>query len=288
MDRFSDILYNLELGNVGSSHACYGIDWSNVPEIRAWNLALSAQPYFYDYAVLRKYIDHFADNAAIVICLSYREIDQVLDCTPYRARYYRILSRNEMDFWSPKECIWYRLLPVLSAGQNALRIFNDFSPERLSPYFNRDTYLDGEELYNYCIKKHKEWTRCDDKITPKGYTQNLDKVVEIIELCHAHRLRPVLITMPVTDVLNNIYKEKTPEFLTTFRQFSADLHERYPDVPYFDYSHDKIFSSHHEFFYDGDHLNNKGAALFTKTLVADLRLAGILEQNVSYFMNAAQ
>lgn len=279
INAFEDIPYNLELGNIGSSHTKYGIDWRAVPEIRAWNLALSSQPYFYDHAVLKNYIDHFAENAVVVICLSYFEIDRVPDYAPYRARYYRILPKDDLDSWSPKEDIVYRLLPVLSAGNNKIKIVHDIPPEQMSPYFNRDSYLDGDELYDFCVKRYKEFTTRQRTSTPQeDYAENIEKVSAIIDLCHAHRLRPVLITTSITDVLNAIYDEETPEFFTTFRRFSDDLCERYPDVPYFDYSHDETFSARHELFADGDHLNNAGAALFTKTLVADLRRAGILAQ----------
>ena len=279
INAFEDIPYNLELGNVGSSHTKYGIDWRAVPEIRAWNLALASQPYFYDHAVLKNYIGHFAENAVVIVCLSYFEIDRVPDYAPYRARYYRILPKDDLDSWSRKEDIVYRLVPFLSAGNNTIKIVHDIPPEQMSPYFNRGSYLDGDELYDICVKRYKKFTTRQRTTTPQeDYAENIEKVSAIIELCHAHRLRPVLITTPITDVLNAIYDEKTPEFFTTFRQFSADLCERYPDVPYFDYSHDETFSAHHELFADGDHLNNAGAALFTKTLVADLRRAGILTE----------
>lgn len=280
MNKFEDIPYNLELGNVGTSHTNWGINWQVVPEIRAWNFALNSQPYFYDYAVLNKYIEHFAEDAVVIIDLIYRECDRVIiDHSSYRARYYRILPKDDLDSWSRKEDFVYRLLPVLSAGNNQIKIVHDIPPEQMSPYFNRDSYLDGDELYDFCVKRYKEFTTRQRTTTPQeDYAENIEKVSAIIDLCHAHRLRPVLITTPITDVLNAIYDEKTPEFFTTFRRFSADLCERYPDVPYFDYSHDKTFSARHELFTDGDHLNNAGAALFTKTLVADLRRAGILAQ----------
>ena len=247
------------------------------PDVSAWNIALSAQPYFYDHAVLKQYIDHFAENAVMLICLSYFAIDSN-NSNAYasvRSRYYRILPKDDLDSWSLKEYIFYKLIPFLSAGKNRIRTICDISTERMDPFFNRNSYMDGDELNDFCIKRHKEWTTGQSS---EYYEQNLAKVSEMIELCESHHLRPVLITTPITDVLNRIYDEKTPDFFTTFHQFSADLRERYPDVPYFDYSHDEAFSGRHELFYDGDHLNNAGAELFTKTLVADLRRAGLLRR----------
>lgn len=274
MNKFSDIPYNLELGNIGSSHALYGIDWRVVPDLSAWNLALSGQQYFYDHAVLKQYIDHFAENAVMLICLSYFEIDNILASQGSLARYYRILPRKDMDSWSLKEYVFYKLVPVLSANDvELLGIVFDKPVSRMNPYYNRNSYMEGDMLYDFCIKRHKEWTTGQSS---EYYEQNLAKVSEMIELCESHHLRPVLITTPITDVLNRIYDEKTPDFFATFHQFSADLRERYPDVPYFDYSHDEAFSGRHELFADGDHLNNAGAELFTKTLVADLQKEGLL------------
>ena len=279
MNKFSDIPYNLELGNVGSSHTKVGIDWRVTPEVNAWNLALDEQRFFYDYAVLNKFIDHFAENAVILICLSYFEIDNFLSSSDHtRARYYRILSKEDMDTWSLKEYVFYKLVPVLSADDVKMTgLLFDKPVSHMNPYYYRNSYMEGDRLYEYCIKKHSGWTTRLRPTTPQeDYAENLAKVSEMIELCESHHLRPVLITTPITDVLNSIYDEKTPDFFATFHQFSADLRERYPDVPYFDYSHDEAFSGRHELFADGDHLNNAGAELFTKTLVADLQKEGFL------------
>ena len=275
MNKFENISYDLSLGNVGSSHTCYGIKYNAVPEMSAWNLALSNQPYFYDYAVLKQYIDHFKENAVIVICISYFEITRRPDYSVYRSRYYRILPRESMDFWSLKEYIVFKLLPILSAGICKIYILHDIPQEAVSPYYNRNIFLEGKKLEEYCIVKHKSWTSPELEKGEEGYRQNSAEVAAMIDLCYEHKLCPVLITTPITDILNNIYAQDEG-FFTTFERFTTGLCTKYPGLLYLDYSRDEEFSVHHEYFADGDHLNNIGAEKFTKRLVADLKKLDLL------------
>ena len=272
INKFATIPYNLVLGNLGSSHGNFGIKYDAVPEINAWNFALDSQPYFYDHAVLENYINHFSEHAVVVILVSYFEITRLPDYAAYRSRYYRILPKEKLDFYSWKENVFYKQIPFLSAGRNRLKVFRDIPTAQMTPYYNREKFLDEEKLHTYCIDKHTAWTTQGKESSPQqGYEENFSTVSAIIDLCHEHNLRPVLVTTPITDVLNDIY-EKDGTFFDTFYRFTQELCEKYPDVKYLDYSHDKRFSENHTLFADGDHLNNFGAEKFTKVLVADLEI----------------
>ncbi|MBP3771216.1 MAG: hypothetical protein J6I53_00825 [Treponema sp.] len=278
VNKFDSVPYNIELGNVGSSHGHYGLKYDAVPEIQAFNFAMESQPYFYDYAMLNKYIDHFKENAVVLILVSYFEITRRpdLDYQRYRARYYRLLPKDALDAWTLKEYICCKMIPVFSAKKNIKKIFHDIPKDQMSPYYNRVTSLDEEKLYAYCVNKHKRWTSPEREKGQEGYRQNINEVSNIIELCLKHKIRPVLITTPISDVLNEIYKKRDYGFFSNFEQFTADLQKKYPGLQYFDYSRDKRFSTHHEYFGDGDHLNNIGAEVFTKTLVSELQSTGLL------------
>ena len=58
---------------------------------------------------------------------------------------------------------------------------------------------------------------------------------------------------------------------------SADLAEKYPEIPYWDYSHDEEFSPYIELFMDDDHLNLYGAEKFTARIIEDLKRADYLK-----------
>ncbi len=49
--------------------------------------------------------------------------------------------------------------------------------------------------------------------------------------------------------------------------------------PFLDYSRDERFAGFPKLFADVDHLNAEGASVFTRRVVEDLRLLGLLEKN---------
>ena len=276
VNKFNDIPYNIELGNFGSSHGLYGFKYNKIQDIKTYNFALSSQPYYYDLQLLRKYIDHFEKNGVVIILISYFDITRRPNYASYRSRYYRIVPISSLDFWSPWEAVCYNKFPILSAKLNILKIIHDVPVETMNPYYNRTTFMDEKNLYDYCIEKHKSWTSPEGEKGKIGYDMNISEISLMIDLCLAHELIPILITTPVTDVLNEIY-ENDIDFFPTFEQFSRDLTSKYEGLIYLDYSRNEKFSKNHEFFCDGDHLNNMGADAFTKQVISDLKQIGIIK-----------
>lgn len=273
--KFNNIPDDIELANVGSSHAVFAFKYDTIPYIKAFNFALAAQPYFYDYAVLNKYISHMAENAVVLIPISYFGITRGERYSLFRKRYYRFLNRDEMDYWSLKEYLIYAKYPVLSAGINKTRLFRDMTAKQISPFYNHDSHLEEDKIYDYCLAKYEEWTSPDLEQGQKGYEHNIQAVSKIIDLCYSHKLQPVLISTPVTDVLNSIFEEDK-DFFTTFDKFGRDLCKKYSGLVFLDYSRSRDFSNKHELFADGDHLNNAGSELFTKDVVKELKMLGLL------------
>ncbi len=270
MNKFYDVPYDIELGNFGSSHGLYGINYDFAPGIRVYNFALKGQPYFYDYALLNKYIVHFSKEAVVIFPISYFNITGYFDFSSFRKRYYRILSKEEMDSWFLKEKIIFSEFPILIAGTDLIKSFLQ------KPKDNRilDS-VETEKLYDYCVEKHDNWTSYEWDNAEIGYQKNIENVSKMIDLCLSKYLVPVIITAPVTDVLNSVY-EKDEKFFETFEKFSSDLCRKYPGLVYLDYSRDKRFISNYKLFADGDHLNYYGAEKFTEILLQDLRDKNIL------------
>ena len=273
MNKFSDIPYNIKLVNLGSSHELFGIQYEFVPEINSWNFALTAQPFFYDYSILKNYVSHLSEEAVVLIPVSYFEITQRLDYSDYRKRYYRILPRSLMDTWSLREYLIYSKIPVFSAGKNLIKIFkaDDTSADDIDFF-----YPDDDFLLKYSIKKHNSWTSPKIEFGQEGYEKNISEVSSIIDFCYSNNLVPVLISLPVTDILNEQF-ENDNDFFEKFEQFSTDLCNKYPDLIYLDYSRNKAFTTNHTFFCDGDHMNKLGAEKYTKALVEDLKKMGCLK-----------
>lgn len=272
INKFINVPYDIQLCNLGNSHGNYGFKYDdNIYNIKAWNFAMDSQSYFYDYLMLQKYEKHLRKNAIVLIPISYCGISRRPDYSPIKKRYYRIFSRTELEKWSFFEFMIYEKLPIITASNNKFRIFRDISTEQMNPYYNREKFLNDDDLYSYCIKRYEDWNKPYDEQGIEGYQKNMTEVSKIVDFCYIHELTPVLISTPITDVLNQIYYEKDPAFFIKFEQFSQDLCKKYSNLSYYDYSRDEHFSCNHTYFTDGDHLNNKGAEAFTNNVLKRLK-----------------
>lgn len=68
--RFESVPEELQVVNVGSSHARYGIDYSGHPELRAFNFAMDSQRMLYDELILEAYASHLQEDALVIIVIS--------------------------------------------------------------------------------------------------------------------------------------------------------------------------------------------------------------------------
>ena len=281
--KFYSIPDGITLANVGSSHGEVNWLYEDFPEYTAFNFGVSAQYHNYSYAILKQFITKFHDGAVVLIPISYFEITQVPseeEQAKKRSRYYRFMAREymeEVDEWMYWDYFRYAVFPILSARDNEIsKIVFDIPAEKIDIFWNRTTHRTGKDLERYCLDKHKRWTDPKMEKGDTGFAYNFQAVCTLIDFCRKNGLVPVLITTPITDVLNR-YFEQTDGFFDVFYRFTSKLQEKYPDIRYFDYSHDNDFSPYHELFFDGDHLNVYGAKAFTARVIADLKNALILK-----------
>jgi hypothetical protein len=274
--QFKNVPGNIQLANVGSSHGTESFDYTGIP-YRTFNFALTGQRHVYNYAILKQYIEHFDKNAVLLIPISYFEITRIkLDFTDQRPRYYRFLDKQYIESYSFSEKLLFDLVPVLTAGNTITFIIKD---QPLSAGKKIIT-MTGTELINYCNETYKSWTTDAPGIGieagEEGFAYNRNWVIKIIELCHGHGIRPVLITTPITSILNTIYAEKSPDFFDTFHRFTREITDTYPSILYFDYSHDRRFEDDFSLFNDSNHLNILGAEKFTAIVISDLESRGLI------------
>jgi hypothetical protein len=276
--KFASVPGRLQLANLGSSHGTESFEYRDIP-YRAFNLALGSQLYIYDYAVLKQYIDHFDRDAVCIILIEYFEITGIKkDFSALIMRYYRFLDKRNMPEYTFSDYLRYALFPVLSLGDTAInggrRFINANEenrkktmtiPELEIACNKRYIYLKGDAKNSFVVESGEE-----------GFAYNQAWLGKIIDLCLSHGIQPVLVSTPITSILNGIYAEKSPEFFDTFYRFSREICRKYPMVPYFDYSHDPRFCDDFSLFADGDHLNLYGAEQFTPVVVQDLIAAGLL------------
>lgn len=275
--RFQHVPEQIELANVGSSHGLYSFYWNFVPELNAFNFATTGQKYFFDLAVLRQYALHIKENAIVLIPISYHGVTDRDEDLSTPARYYPFLKREYMRSWSFLDWLRFAKFPVLSAKFYLFCLIKD-DPDG-DPLLRWDTVMTDEKIKKDSFRIFSDWTSEGRDRGLDGYKENIREVSAIIDFCRERKFRPVLITTPFPDTLNDLY-ENHGNFFETFYRFSSELCEKY-DIPYLDYSHDADFSPNHELFYDGHHLNVYGAEKFTRRVVRDLQKMDLIKGNDS-------
>lgn len=92
--KFAKVPDDLELVNLGSSHGACAFSYDVIPQLKAFNFALSAQHLVYDYGFLKLYTPNLARKCVVLIPVSYFSFNfyetQWVMQNPGTIRYYPI------------------------------------------------------------------------------------------------------------------------------------------------------------------------------------------------------
>lgn len=268
----------IELLNLGNSHAMASLRYSKFYDGVAHNFATSSQPFFYDYGVLRHVEDSVAPGAVVIIPVSYFDwfynYPKLFgeDVDSYNRRYYSLLPPQYMYDYDFEEHVKYGLLPVLTAKENLQYIFHDVNLPQLDAvdltcHPNKLAIAQGKA--DAWINEVMELGEGKQEILQT----NVSDFKKLVDYCYEKGYTPVVITLPVTQELTAQF---SAQFLEEFDAITQDVLSEYPGLVYLDYSRDAAFSTHPEYFRDSDHLNSIGGDLLTQRLLRDLADRGIL------------
>ena len=284
--RFMDSSYqNIQICNLGSSHGEYAFDYDKFSKesgFECFNFAMASQTYDYDYAILSMYQEHFAKDCIMFIPVSYfsfnNEVVNEEEQEFLNAKYYSFLSPEYIPHYNPYVDLVANRLPILSAGEDIVKIFPALSLPALAAKKqedNNDVTDDGNAgsvkdkapcPKQFQQKARDRYRRHMDGKEEYFLPERIGNLYQILDFCKTKGITPVLITTPYTAY----YYEQAPEafqeeFYKTIRSIASDC-----VVSYYDYSQDSRFGNHLEYFSDADHLNPKGAALFLKIIQQEI------------------
>lgn len=141
--------------------------------------------------------------------------------------------------------------------------------------FENPTKIPGkfEESVNFMYKKWYE----TDEFSPEYFAINRKDLEELIAFCLKNNWRPVLITIPIAQELED-------GLLDDYKQ--VYLYENLSQtntqgVEYLDYSSDSNIKKNNLWFSNSDHLSKQGAAAFSYFLLQDLIKKGYLPAEVN-------
>lgn len=264
----------IEVACFGSSHALLGIDFEDFEQdYVCFNFGQASQFLSYDDRLLQHYLDHFRPGATVLITISHFSLFGKPD-TEYdnfaalNKRYYKVLPDELIKQYDAKTDFYVTKFPAL-ASEDVIGLFsmllgnNQPNHEWEDSTTPEQAQENGENRYTVFVenKRNADGSRLYNQ-------EEIDALYHMIALCQKHNLRPVLITTPYLKEYMDQIRENDPTFLDDFYGLIEEITER-TGAPFFDFSSDGRFESNYELFHDVDHLNRKGARLFTTVLFTE-------------------
>ena len=229
--------------------------------------------------MLKQFSPHFKKNALVILMIEYPEILQRNGNDDFSiASYYRLLDKQNIDDYSFKNYIVFKVFPILSAKRNIWKIFDDIKENEMyiltHPKMAKPS-LPGDEVVKYRAEwRYNSWRQAQDE--EKGFEENFADISKMIDFCLEHEFRPVLVATPLMKTLTDHF-DKDETFMNYYNRFTDGLLKKYPGLQFFNYSHDEEFQSNLLLFGDAvEHLNTTGAEKFTRKVVEDFKKNGLL------------
>lgn len=268
---------DVEIANVGSSHGAYDFIYDGLTEdgYSCFNFGSVSQTYQYDLALLKEYGSHLDEGCVVFIPVSYfsfnNETVNESEAQALSVKYYHFLSpKNVPDYDLYTDIVTTRL-PILSAGEDLLKLLPVFSPslkvlaaeeESDTGSAEMDEAAVAEFANRAAMRFDRHFNNKETLFLPERETQ----LLSLIDYCKKHGLTPVLITTPFSVYYNNpVPEDFLDRFYGTINRIASDT-----NVSYYDYSHDARFGENLTYFSDSDHLNAEGAAYFMEIIAEEV------------------
>ncbi len=257
--------YNtIELLILGNSHAYNGID-PNQFVIPAYNMAASNQSLYFDKRITLKHIEKLKNLKFVLINVDYHSLyfssQGIRDTWLYYD--YDIKYKDKNECLSDISHFWFGYTPKISLSIVKDKLLNYY---KTSIKANDSIILGWMPHYG---TKESKFTLKELKKKGKWFNREVDKSDEREEIISdlddfimqlkEKSITPILFTSPMYTELYQYLKKDH------IIQNDIDIQKliKKHNIKYWDYSKNDFNKS---FFYDMDHLNNKGAIKFSKEL----------------------
>lgn len=291
--KFETIPDNIEICNVGSSHGRDGYNYTGLEdEYVCFNFALSSQSLSYDYRILDYYQDKLKEQCIVFINISYFSLigkgeENEEDFESKNKRYYSILDGKHIKQYDYKTAFIVKYMPVLDARLDLFRVLftrpHDLVQTDIKMETESDTVLDEESIMRLhtaedidlqayveaAYKRHLIKNKLDQNGKIIIDEDEVTALYSLIDLCNQNGWTPILVTTPFLSEYTEYVSLNSPEFLDLFYGLIEEV-VRNSGVVYYDYSLDERFSTHHELFANGDHLNEAGAKMFVNIIEKEI------------------
>lgn len=275
----------VEIANVGSSHGAYDFTYDELTKegFSCFNFGSVSQTYQYDLALLQEYGVHLDKGCVLFIPVSYfsfnNETVNETEAQALSVKYYHFLSPKNIPDYDLYTDIVTTRLPILSAGEDLLKLLPDFSPslkvlaagedletEEADGAAAEPAEMDESAIAVFAERAAARYDRHFNNKENLFLPEREEQLLSLIDYCKKHELTPVLITTPFSAYYNNpVSEDFLDRFYGTVNRIASDT-----NVNYYDYSHDARFSENLTYFSDSDHLNAEGAAYFMEIIAEEV------------------
>ncbi len=267
--------FNLDVINLGSTSGVYAFNYQGL-NIKAANWAMSHNPLACDEAILKNYVSYFKSEGTIVILslCAFSSLSGSYDF--FEDRYYTILYPSSIPNFSKRKQT--EVMAIYNRPFLYIPLYNmlkDIWSYLTKPFLKSEKTLTEEQMVNNAQRWFDSWLK---EFSVKDFSLPLSLVNQdgledaamhlnnMIATCREHNAIPVLVLPPM-------YHTLAEKFTSSARKILIDsLISRIDDksVKFLNYMDDFDFSNDRNFFKDSFFLNQKGAKLFTKRVLADL------------------
>ncbi len=262
----------------GSSHGQEGLNYSHN---RGLNLGFPNQSFYFDYRLLKKYYHHLDEDGTIILpvsLFSFYSGTQILEET--KSNYFGLLKPSDNYNTSTADVIFSgtQRFFTLKFYKNLIK-HSQLEQTSTNHPINIDNWK-SESIHT--AKTQLGEVGCFSRDIEE---LSVEPFLEIISFAREKRLKVVLITTPKTELYLSNIKDINPNAHEERIYSNISNCERVigSKISFLDYSHDVRFRNRYEYFRDDDHLNEKGAELFTSILIQDLKTTGNEVRNSSVF-----
>ena len=274
VQKFKNVPTSITLANTGTSHGIASFCYPNGIHETVFNFALSGEDIYHDFHTIKQFADHIAYGCVIAIPTSYFSFCISVD-EPSQKRYYVYMDQEYLRGFNYETLINVKYLPVLRSGEFLFKdLINDQDIDvggTMMGVAEKHTFTEAEvvvqaneikkaELHSHALGRAESWRSGSMLIGEKHIPANRQLLIDMVNYCIDQGWKPILVTTPVHYTLNEAFTEEELEkYYFSNVRFVQDA----TGVPYYDMSHDDVFSHIDEYYENSDHLNKDGADAYT-------------------------
>lgn len=268
--------HDCQVVNTGSTPSYRAFDYS-LWGVRGFNLAFQPQPLYYDFETIKKYSDHIAKNAIILLCIE--EFKLLVDAYEDEStdhKYYLWLDEDQIRTYNSHKDWLINHVPVVlhpkfvlrDVKQAIKRLFGKENTSLLSKNITKgDDVCNASRWVNGWNRKfgweHNQVLR-DEQL--KNIVINEKRLSDMVGYCLTKGWKPYLLVPPFSPNLTKLISEDI------LRQCLWEPLERIStrkEVPLLNFYYDERFADY-RLYNDALTFNSKGKELFNSTVQEEL------------------